>query len=147
MKDNGIVISTKEEFAQVEVNCFVESCQNCRASSLCVGQSKSKGQISVKNPLMAHPGDEVKIEIPETKYNRILILLFGILLLSALLGMAAGYLFSSLLPLSSATSSLLGFLLGIILAGFWLFRFFRKKNKGNLYPVITDIVKKGDNNG
>jgi len=147
MKDNGIVVSTKEEMAKVEVDCFVESCQNCRARSLCIGQNQSRGLIVVKNSLHATPGDKVEIEIPETRYNKVLILLFGSLLTAALLGLAAGYFSSSLLPLSPSQSSLLGLLLGIILAGWGLFRFFRKKNDQDLYPVVIDIIKKGDKHG
>lgn len=147
MKDNGIVVSTKEDMAKVEVDCFVESCQNCRARSLCIGQNQSRGLIVVKNSLHATPGDKVEIEIPETRYNKVLILLFGSLLTAALLGLAAGYFSSSLLPLSPSQSSLLGLLLGIILAGWGLFRFFRKKNDQDLYPVVIDIIKKGDKHG
>ncbi len=147
MKDNGIVISTNKEFAQVEVKCLLESCQNCRARSLCIGQDQSRGMIAVRNPLSALPGDKVQIEIPERQYNKALILLFGSLLTAALLGMALGFLSSSLLPLSSSQASLLGLLLGIILAILWLFRFFRKKNKEILYPVIINITKKGDRHG
>lgn len=147
MKDNGIVVSTKEDMAKVEVDCFVESCQNCRARSLCIGQNQSRGLIVVKNSLHATPGDKVEIEILETRYNKVLILLFGSLLTAALLGLAAGYFSSSLLPLSSSQSSLLGLLLGIILAGWGLFRFFRKKNDQDLYPVVIDIIKKGDKHG
>ncbi len=147
MKDKGFVISTKNDLAQVEVHCLIESCGSCSAQSLCTGKDKDKGLLAVKNPLKACAGDEVEIEIPETKYNRVLILLFGILLISALLGMGAGYLLSSFLPLSSPASSFLGLLLAVIGAGGILFRHFRKNLTNQLYPVIINILKKGDCHG
>lgn len=147
MNDNGVVVSTKESLAQVEVSCLVESCHNCRARSLCIGQDTSKGLLVVKNPLRAIPGDEVQIEIPETRYNKVLILFFGSLLVSALMGMGAGYFFSTLFSLSSTPSSFIGLLLGIVIGGWLLFRFFRKRNEPTLYPIITDIIKKGDKHG
>jgi positive regulator of sigma E activity len=114
---------------------------------LCTGQDKAKGFLAVKNPLKACAGDKVEIDIPETKYNQILILLFGSLLIAALLGMGAGYLLSSLLPLSSSAASLLGLLLAVIGAGCILYRYFRRKLKNKLYPVIINILKKGDCHG
>lgn len=141
MKDNGRVISTKAELAQVDVNCF-EACHDCSAKSLCAGYKHSKGQLSVKNPIQARPGDQVQIEIPETQYSKALILLFGSLLLAALAGMSIGYSISKFLSLASVESSLAGFFLGLILAGFWLFRYFHNKKKEHLYPVIVNIIKK-----
>ena len=147
MRDKGLVVSIKEDAAQVEVKCFIEACQRCSARSLCVGQNQSKGLLVAKNPLKACPGDEVEIEIPEMKYSKALILLFGSLLVASLFGMAAGSLLSPLLPLSSSLASLLGFLSALIIAGFVLSHYFRKKDKGALYPVIIDIIKKGDRPG
>ena len=146
MTDNGFVISTKEDFAQVEVQCFI-ACQNCSSRSLCAGQSQSKGLLSVKNPLRACPGDEVMIEIPDTKYNKALIFLFGSLLLAALSGMIAGYFSSSFLPLSPSGSSLLGLLIGLALGGAGISHSFHKKNKEYLYPVIIEIIQKGECHG
>lgn len=143
MKDKGLVVSTKNDLAQVEVHCLIESCGSCSARSLCTGDDKSKGLLEARNPLHASTGDEVEIEIPETKYNQALILLFGTLLAAALLGMAAGYLLSPLLPLSSSATSLLGLILAVITTALALFRYFRKKNKLHMYPVITHILKKG----
>ncbi len=147
MKDNGKVFSTKEDIAQVEVNCLLESCHDCSARTFCTGKAPSKRLLTVKNPLNATPGDEVEIEIPETGYNKVLILIFGILLIAALLGMGAGYFFSTFISLSPSQSSVLGLFLGLSIAGWGLFRFFRKKNKEGLYPIITDIIKKGDRHG
>lgn len=147
MRDNGLVVSVKEDMAQVEVKCFIEACQKCSVRGLCIGQDSSKGMLTVRNPLNARPGDEVSIEIPEEIYNKKMILMFGFLLSASLLGMGAGHLFSLFLSLSSSVWSLIGFLFGLILAGAGFFCSFRKKNKGYLYPVIRDIIKKGDCNG
>ena len=144
MRDKGLVVSTKEEMAQVEVQCFIESCRKCSARSLCTGQNQSKGLLVVKNPLQACPGDEVEIEIPDTKYSRALILLFGSLLIASLFGMGVGTLLAPLLPLSSPLASLLGLLFALFIVGIVISRYFRKKNKAPLYPQITEITKKGD---
>lgn len=143
MTDNGTVISTNDGFAQVKVNCLLP-CDDCRAHSLCIGNKKTPGQLSVRNPLDAHPGDEVMIEIPEEQYSRSLIVLFGLLLLGSLIGMAAGYLLSSIIPLSSSDASFIGLACGLLIAGYWLVRYFQKKNHSTLYPIITNIIKKGD---
>jgi positive regulator of sigma E activity len=147
MKDNGVVLSTKEGMAQVEVKCFRETCQKCPVRSLCIGQNQSKGILTVRNPLNAFPGDEVSIEIHEEIYNKKMILVFGSLLFASLLGMGAGHICSLLLSYSSSVLSPIGLLLGLILAGIGLFHYFRKRNKNYLYPVIRDIIKKGDFNG
>lgn len=145
MKDKGLVVSIKGDFAQVEVTCLIDSCQSCAARIFCKGENQSKGLLTVTNSLEASAGDEVEIEIPETKYSSSLILIFGSLLISSLLGMGAGYLLSPLLPLSPQATSFLGLFFALIIAGIILYRHFRKKNEGRLYPVITNIVKKGAN--
>ncbi len=147
MKDKGLVVSTKNDFAQVEVQCLIESCASCSARSLCTGRDKSKGLLEVQNPLNACTGDEVEIEIPETKYNQALILLFGTLLIAALLGMGAGYFLSPIVPMPSSTASFLGLILAVLGTGLFLFRYFRKKNKIHMYPVIINILNKGDCHG
>lgn len=147
MKDKGLVVATKNDLAQVEVQCLIESCGSCSARSLCTGHDKSKGLLDVQNPLKACAGDEVEIEIPENKYNQAIILLFGTLLIAALMGMGTGYLLSPLVPLSSSAASLLGLILALLGTGLFLFRYFRKKNKIHMYPVIINILKKGDCHG
>ncbi len=146
MKDKGRVVSTKNDLAQIEVVCLTDSCQECSARNICAGNNQSKGLLSVKNPLNASSGDEVEIEIPDTKYNIALILLFGSLLIASLLGMGIGYVLSPLLPLSSQETSFFGLLLFLIIAGIILWRHFQKKNKASLYPVIIDIIKNEGNN-
>lgn len=147
MKDKGLVVAVNNGLAQVEVQCLTDSCGSCSARSLCTGQDKSKGLLDVQNPIQASAGDEVEIEIPETKYNQALILLFGALLVSSLLGMGTGYLVSPLIPLSSSAASLSGLILAVLGTGLVLFRYFRKKNKIHMYPVIINILKKGDCHG
>ena len=143
MTDRGLVISTKEGIAQVEVSCF-EGCQNCSARSLCIGNKQNKGRLFVKNPLQAKPGDEVKVEIPETGYSQALSLLFGGLLAAMFIGLGAGYLAASLLSLPLFLACLVGIAIGLISGGFLLSIIFRRKNQNQLYPVIIDILKKGD---
>ncbi len=141
MKDKGWVVSTKDDLAQIEVACLTDSCQKCAARNICAGNNQSKGLLTVKNPLNACSGDEVEVEIPDTKYNMALILLFGSLLVASLLGMGVGYVLSPLLPLSSQETSFFGLLLFLIIAGITLWRHFHKKDNAHLYPVIIDIIK------
>jgi positive regulator of sigma E activity len=146
MDDTGLVISLQNKLANVEVQCF-SACKNCAAQNLCLGQSQSKGHVSAKNPLHAQPGDTVSLHIPETMYNKSLILVFGTSLSAALLGMAVGYFSAPVLSLSSPASGLLGLFLGLLASGFWLFHFFRKKHNDRLFPVITAITHKGGHHG
>lgn len=143
MTDNGIVISTEKNVAEVEVSCF-EACHDCTARSFCIGNKKKKGRLSVKNPIQALPGDEVKIQIPEEKYNQALILLFGGLLAAIFLGIGGGYLSAVTLSLPLSLASFIGLACGLAIGGIVLTRIFRKKNKEQLYPVIIDIIKKGE---
>jgi positive regulator of sigma E activity len=147
MRDKGIVVNIKADMAQVEVRCFTDLCQKCSARSLCIGQNQSKGILMVRNPLRASPGDEVEVEVPDTKYSRYLILLFGSLLVASLVGIGLGSLLSPLLPLSSSAASLLGLVSALIITCVFLSRYFRAKNKASIYPVIIEIIKKGGRNG
>ncbi len=146
MQDKGLVISAQNKLAKVEVQCF-EACQKCSAQNLCIGKSQSKGLLSAKNPIHALPGNTVSLEIPDTQYNKSLILIFSTFLLAALLGMAVGYFSSVLFSLPAPASSILGLFLGLFVSGFWLFRFFLKKNNERLFPVITAIINKGGHHG
>jgi len=147
MKDSGVVLKTKEDLAVVKVECLVETCSHCQVKSLCTGSSLPSGQLTVKNPLKAMPGDKVKLEIPESKYNKALILIFASLITACLLGLATGYLLSLWLALPSQKASLITFFIFIILASLALYLYFRQRNKILFYPVITDIITKGDFNG
>jgi len=143
MTDNGRVVSSDNDHAEVEVACF-EGCHDCSARSLCIGNKQNKGRISVRNPLHAMPGDEVKIRIPEVRYNQALILLFGGLLGAILLGMGCGYVISLVFAVPVAHASIAGLAGGLLIGGIILSRIFRRINKEHLYPVIIDIIKKGD---
>lgn len=142
MTDNGLVISTENDRAEVQVECF-EGCHDCRARDLCIGNKQTNGRLSVKNPIHAQPGDEVAIRIPEDSYSRALILFFGVLLAAALLGMGGGYLLAAITGFPSYTSSFIGLACGLAIGSVVLAYIFRKKNKEQLYPVIIDIIKKG----
>ena len=146
MKDSGLVLRTKNNFAEVEVKCL-EACQGCSAKALCIGQSHQKGILSVKNPLHALPGDRVSLDIPEETYAKSLILFFGTLLCGSLMGLTAGYLSAGIVSLPSSTASILGLFLGLGTAGLWLAAHFRKKTNSHLFPTITKIIQKGGHHG
>ena len=146
MTDKGRVVSTEKDFAQVEVACF-DGCHNCSAQSLCIGNKQNQGRLSVKNPIHALPGDTVKIQISEDRYNQALILLFGGLLAALFIGLGGGYLVASIFSLPSPLASFFGLALGLMVGGLSLHRIFRQKNKQQLYPVIVDIIKKGESYG
>jgi len=147
MKDKGLVISTEKDLAQVEVECIMNVCRECSAHTLCIGRKQEKGQISVRNPLEACPGDQVIFDVPEDKYSRALIYLFGILLASSLMGLGLGTLISGLADISSTAAGSSGLFAGLILGAVGAYFLFRRQNKKYLYPVITDITKKGDCHG
>ena len=140
MKDKGIVIKTENNLADVKVECL-SICNECGAHSLCIGKKESQGILKVKNPLQAKTGDRVDINVPEEKYSRALILLFGMLLAMSLGGIGAGYMCSFLFSLPAALMSLSGLALGLGLAV--LFLLCRFKRMDYLYPVITGIISYG----
>ena len=146
MKDSGCVVAINGNLADVEVPCLT-ACQACSAKSLCIGQSQSKGILSVNNPLQAALGDRVALEIPDGMYSKSLILFFGSLLIAALAGMTAGYFCAAWLPLSGSTGSILGLFLGILVAGMWLSLRFRRKTNSQLFPTITAIITHGGHHG
>jgi len=147
MKDKGLVISIDRDLAEVEVECIVSACRDCSAHTLCIGRKQDKGHLSVKNPVEACPGDQVFIEVPEEKYSRALIYLFGILLASSLLGFGLGALIAALIRISSSAAGASGLFIGLTLGGIGAYFLFRKHNRKYLYPIITDIIKKGDCHG
>jgi positive regulator of sigma E activity len=147
MEEKAVVCSSQKDFAQVKVEVKDETCPTCPARSFCVGQQEQKGTITVLNSLSARAGDEVKIEIPEGDYTKELIRFFGILLIGSILGLALGYLLALFLSWPPTPISLLGFFLGLLSGGVILFRHFGRTKKNKLYPVIIDIIRKGDSHG
>ena len=140
------MIAIQGDLAQVRVDC-AQACQECSASSLCKGSAEKDGMISAQNPMDAAPGDEVLIEVPESRYNRALIRLFSALLGGALLGAVAGYGLSGPLSLDPSLSGPLGFFvgLGFVIPG--LILYFRKINLRYLSPSIIEIIQKGERHG
>ena len=114
MRDNGLVLAVDRNLAEVEVSCL-EGCDDCAARSLCIGHKQIKGRLSVRNPLGAKPGDKVIIEIPEEHYSKALALLFSGLLIAMLAGMGGGYLMAFLLPFPSLSTSIFGFVAGLLI--------------------------------
>lgn len=143
MKDNGIVIALHGPMAQVRVDCS-QACLDCSASSLCKGATQKEGLLSVRNPLNAVPGDEVQIHVPEERYHRVLIKLFGGLLAAAVIGSGTGYGLAGPLPLEESLSSLVGFFLGLGLAVPVVIHSLKKASAHALYPSIIDITRKGE---
>jgi positive regulator of sigma E activity len=143
MKDNGIVIALQGPLARVRVDC-AQACLDCSASSLCKGVAQNEGLLSVRNPLNAAPGDEVLIQVPEERYHRILIKMFGSLLAAGLIGLGAGYGLAGLLSLEESLSAILGFFLGLGLAVPVVIRSLKKVSARTLYPSIIDITRKGE---
>ncbi len=147
MKDSGFVISARADLAEVDVRCLVDACNHCSAKSLCSSGRPSKGRLTVRNPLHASVGDEVEMEIPENLYNRALIIIFSTLLLGSLLGIVIGYLATAFLALDSQQLIIIGFIIALFVSVFGLAVYFRHKNRLFLYPVITNILHKGDHYG
>ncbi len=147
MEEKAVVCTSQKDLAQVKVEVKKEICPTCSARSLCIGQQEEKGTITVLNPMSARPGDQVKIKIPEGYYTKELIRLFGILIIGSILGLGLGYLFALFLSLPPTPVSLLGFFLGLLSGGIILFRHFGRTKKNKLYPVIIDIIRKGDSHG
>jgi positive regulator of sigma E activity len=146
MKDKGIVISTQGECAEVDVSCL-DSCQDCSARNLCGAVTNKKSFLTVLNPVGAHSGDAVSLDVPESAYSRHLTLLFGGLLAGAVAGAFLGYILSQIIPVPGDLISLLGLSLGGVAAGWMLFHHLRKDSR-RLYPVITGIIpQKGESNG
>lgn len=146
MKDSGFVVNTRTGFAEVEVRCLIEACRGCAAERLCAKQESSRGRLLVKNPLQASVGDEVEIEIPESAYNKALMIIFSTLLFSCLAGMGLGYLFSVVFSGPGQEMSIIGLFLALFLSGIGLFWSYRKRNRDTLYPEIIHILQKGVRN-
>jgi positive regulator of sigma E activity len=145
MRDSGTVIRIQDGYAQVRVSCL-QPCRECGASGLCTGKADQDGVITALNPLQAEPGDSVGVEIPEGRYHRALIGLFGGLLGAALAGTAAGQGLAGTLGLDPSISAGLGLILGLAIAAPVLILAL-KKSARRLYPSIIEITRKGDPHG
>lgn len=146
MIDNGIVLDVKDSFARVKVSP-VEPCHDCSSRPLCAGHKDSDGILTVFNQVNAVPGDAVGLEIPETDYAKDLILIFGTLTLALTAGACAGYGLSSLVGLPAPALGLAGLLSGLLAGAIFLFSRFRDRPKNFRYPVIVEILNKGDFDG
>jgi positive regulator of sigma E activity len=146
MRDTGVVVSTGGGMARIRVNCL-SGCEDCAAHHLCIGSTRKKGLLQVRNPLQAGPGDHVGIDIPESRYNRALIFIFGSLLGSALAGMALGWIAARFTGLTDAVTIPAGFFVGLAIVTGGLFRIFRTSRTSHLYPSIVEIIPKGVTHG
>jgi len=140
------VISVRNDLAWVKVSPKVSCCE-CSARSLCAGQKDGEGRLAVRNPLHAQPGDEVEIEVPETNYHKELIMIFGLLLLASLAGLALGYGLTPFRRFSPAENGFFGLVLGLFISAFGLFRYYRGRREKPGYPMIVGILKKGELHG
>lgn len=140
------MISVSNDTALVKVSPKVSCCE-CSARALCAGQKDAHGQLEVRNPLHAQPGDEVEIEVLEANYHKELIMIFGLLLGSSLAGLALGYGLTPIGRFSQAENGFFCLLAGLFLSAFGLFRYYRGRKEKLGYPVIIGILKKGDLHG
>lgn len=148
MRDIGHVIQIKDGTAEVEISSPGSHCEHCSAKSICLSSSSGDKKIlTVQNPVNAQVGDRVEIEIPEAKYQSTLIFIFGSLLLAILIGSAFGYGFSILVSLSPALTTFVSLLIFLTFAAFWVKIKLKKKNQAFLWPIIVNIVAKGETNG
>jgi len=140
MKVKTKIISIEGPFALVELDC-VSGCQDCAARGLCSNRRRSKGIFRVLNPVKAGPGDEVMVDVPEGRYNKSLIIMFGLMLLASVAGMFLGFYAAGYMSLNRSTGGILGFFLGLAVTTVLIFHRFKKNS---LYPEITGIVEEGD---
>lgn len=146
MKDNATVVRLENGLAWVKVTPKVACCE-CSARTLCSARQDEEGKLAVRNPVDAHPGDEVEIEVPETDYGRALSAIFGWLLVVSLAGLTLGYILSPLRSLAAWINGFLGLLAGLIIGGLVVRRRYRPGKNDTAWPVIIDILKKGGSHG
>jgi positive regulator of sigma E activity len=146
MKDSATVIRVQNGLAWVKVAPKVDCCE-CSARALCSGKQDREGKLAVRNPLGARPGDEVEIEVPETDYSRALTAIFGSLLIASLAGLALGYILSPVRSLGPGGNGFIGLLIGLGLSGLAIHRRYRAGNRDAGWPVIIQILKKGEFHG
>jgi|Deesub1362B_J571_1020462.scaffolds.fasta_scaffold02514_5 positive regulator of sigma E activity len=145
MKEKGLVLSKEQDKTRIRIS-NPELCLHCHVRFFCIGKKSLDNTILVHNPLGAEPGDEVEFEIPQTEYNKQMIKIFGLLLFGIIGGVIIGYIISSLLTISKEITTIFAILLGLVISGFFIIRN-SKKEYNLLFPTITRIIKKGENNG
>lgn len=142
MRDRAVVVSVDNHQARVRVSPQI-ACEKCAARSLCLGRQDQAGQITVDNPVQARPGDEVEIEVPESRYEKEMVRIFGLLLAASLTGLAAGWILHPVSALGPNGNGLVGLALGLGLSGLALFRYYQKQRKKVRFPVIVEILNRG----
>ncbi len=146
MRDSATVVRIEKNMAWVQAKPRIACC-NCSAMSLCAGNKDAKGLLAVRNPLRAAPGDKVEIEVPEASYARDLTRLFGLLLIGALAGVALGYFLSPLRGFSPNENGFFGILAGVFLCGFVIYHRYHRGGQAVGWPVIVEILDKGESHG
>jgi positive regulator of sigma E activity len=146
MKDNATVIRVEDGLAWVKVTPKVACCK-CSARALCSAKQDEEGKLAVRNPVDAHPGDEVEIDVPETDYSRVLSAIFGLLLIASLAGLALGYLIAPFKSLAPGINGLIGLAAGLGLGGLAIHRRYRSGQQEAGWPVIIAVLKKGGFHG
>ncbi len=142
MIDEALVIDIHNGLARIKVRPQTACC-DCAAQALCQGSTGTDGMMTALNPLQARPGDAVRVEIPESGYNKEAIRIFGLLLASALAGLGLGSLASQIFHTPTSVSGILGVALGLAGGGLGLFLYSRRARREPLYPVIREVIGKG----
>jgi len=140
--DEAVVIDTYNGLARIRVKPQTACCE-CSARALCQGSTGGDGMMTALNPLRAGPGDAVRVEIPESGYNKEAIRIFGLLLVAALAGLGIGSLAAQIFHTPPSVSGILGVALGLAGGGFGLFFHSRRGRREPLYPVIREVIGKG----
>jgi positive regulator of sigma E activity len=146
MKDNATVIRVEDGLAWVKVTPKVACCK-CSARALCSAKQDEEGKLAVRNPVDAHPGDEVEIDVPETDYSRALSGIFALLLIASLAGLTLGYLVAPLKSLAPGINGLIGLAAGLGLGGLAVHRRYGSATQEAGWPVIIAVLKKGGFHG
>ncbi|HHU91766.1 MAG TPA: SoxR reducing system RseC family protein [Halanaerobiaceae bacterium] len=146
MEEIGVVLENKGQEALVKIKRH-SLCSNCKNKcQLAMGNSheSKEMEISVKNPLGASKGDQVKIEMGEES----LVTASLIIYLIPLFGLIAGYFAGiNLFPGKGEITGIIGALIVMALSFFLVNRIDKFLGRKNKYqPVIKAIIKnKGSN--
>ncbi|MCP2519462.1 SoxR reducing system RseC family protein [Candidatus Aminicenantes bacterium AC-335-K20] len=144
MKEKGLALNKEQDKIRIRIS-DPGLCKHCNARLFCIGGRASDDTILAYNPIGAEPGDTVEFEIPQSEYNRLMIKIFGLLLLGIIGGSVLGYIISLSSSISQELIIILFALLGLIISGFFVYHNSRKK-QNLLFPIITRIIKKGERN-